>query len=140
MSTALSYVQGISMLMSGLAKLDATIDGELLEVASASLQAGLPQYGHQAVANTFYSLARLQHYSAQLCAAVDNHVSENMSDFTPQVRLAVCNIPQLQCRSQSHFQGFQGTSIFRLHPCISQHADMTLKASCNREVTKRCSV
>ena len=50
------------MLMSGLAKLDAQIDGELLDVASASLQAGLPQYGHQAVANTFYSLARLQHY------------------------------------------------------------------------------
>ncbi|CAL5223598.1 g6137 [Coccomyxa viridis] len=76
--------QGISMLMSGLAKLDAQIDGEMLDVASASLQAGLPQYGHQAVANTFYSLARLQHYSAQLCAAVDTHVSESIPDFTPQ--------------------------------------------------------
>ncbi len=83
------------MLMSGLAKLDAQIDGELLDVASASLQAGLPQYGHQAVANTFYSLARLQHYSAQLCAAVDAHVSENISESTPQVRLTDVHLPKL---------------------------------------------
>lgn len=86
------HLQGISMLMSGLAKLDAQIDGEMLDVASASLQAGLPQYGHQAVANTFYSLARLQHYSAQLCAAVDTHVSESIPDFTPQVKLTDCEV------------------------------------------------
>ena len=77
------------MLMSGLAKLDAKIDEELLDIASASLQAELPNQGHQAVANTFYSLARLQHYDAQLCAAVDMHVSQKMSDFTPQVRLLI---------------------------------------------------
>ena len=69
------------------------MDEELLDVASASLQAGLQEYGHQAVANTFYSLARLQHYNAELCAAVDKHVSQNMSEFTPQVRLIALDTP-----------------------------------------------
>ena len=108
--TVLPYLQGISMLMSGLAKLDATVNEELLDVASASLQAGLQEYGHQAVANTFYSLARLQHYNAELCAAVDKHVSQNMSDFTPQVRQSALDSPT---RISARYPA--ATDL--LHPC-----------------------
>lgn len=74
------------MLMWGLGKLDANPGEELLSLAAASLRAGLPAYGHQAVSNTFYSLARLQHYSAELCFAVEQHVSQNLSEYRPQVR------------------------------------------------------
>jgi len=87
-------VQGISMLMGGLAKLDAQPGEELLDLASASLHTGLKEYGHQAVANSFYSLAKLQHYDAELCAAVDQHVSQSLSDHRPQVCFLLANNAQ----------------------------------------------
>ena len=74
------------MFLLGLAKLEAEPGEELLEAAAASLHAGLQEFGHQAVANTFYSLARLQHYDAELCAAVEKHVSETITEYRPQVR------------------------------------------------------
>ena len=80
------HVQGMSMFLLGLAKLEAEPGEELLQAAAASLHAGLQEFGHQAVANTFYSLARLQHYDAELCAAVEKHVSETISDYRPQVQ------------------------------------------------------
>ena len=92
------------MLMGGLAKLDAQPGEELLDLASASLHTGLKEYGHQAVANSFYSLAKLQHYDAELCAAVDQHVSQNLSDHRPQVcfLLAIIAQPPRSPFTQSH--------------------------------------
>ena len=88
-----SFLQGISMLMLGLAKLDASPGEELLRLAADSLRENLQGCNHQAVANTFYSLARLQFYDEQLCAAVEQHVSRNMSQFRPQVWSLIDNLP-----------------------------------------------
>lgn len=81
------------MLMLGLAKLNASPGEELLRLAAASLRENLQGWDHQAVANTFYSLARLQHYDEQLCAAVEQHVLQNMSQFRPQVWSLIDTLP-----------------------------------------------
>lgn len=73
------------MLMLGFAKMDFAPEGDLLTLIAQRFEADLHLYQHQAVANIFYSLARLQQYEPTVCNAVQRHVREHVYDFTPQV-------------------------------------------------------
>lgn len=73
------------MLLLGFAKLDFPPEGDLLPLVARKFEADIAGYQHQAVANIFYSLARLQQYIPSVCKAVQQHVREHVYDFTPQV-------------------------------------------------------
>ncbi len=73
------------MLALGLGKLDCVPEGDLLPLLAQKFEAEMHMYQHQAVANTFYSLARLQLYLPSICDATQQHVREHLDDYSPQV-------------------------------------------------------
>jgi hypothetical protein len=83
--SSMNCTQGLSMLLMGFAKLDHTPEGDLLEFVAQKFGAEMHDYQHQAVANIFYSLARLQQYQPSVCEATQKHVWEHVEEYTPQV-------------------------------------------------------
>ena len=78
--------QGISMLVWGFAKLGIVPGADLIRVSRHHFTNNLSAYQHQAIANMFYSLARLKQCPASLCSKVQQQVMERLNEFSPQVR------------------------------------------------------
>ena len=62
------------MLVWGFAKLNIVPGADLIRVSRHHFIKNLPAYQHQAVANMFYSLARLKQCPASLCLKVQEQV------------------------------------------------------------------
>lgn len=77
--------QGISMLIWGFAKLDRVPVAALLRQCMQHFETRLPSYQHQAIANMFFSLARLQQSSPRLCQAVQAQAAARIKEFSAQV-------------------------------------------------------
>ena len=73
------------MLVWGFAKLDIVPGADLVHVSRQHFATRMPLYQHQAVANMFYSLARLKQCTPSLCTKVQRQVMERLEDFGPQV-------------------------------------------------------
>lgn len=74
------------MVAYGLAQLEYVPQGAALDRLCAAALARLPDFGSQATSNLLYALARLGHYPAALCAAVEAHAVAGIAGYQPQAR------------------------------------------------------
>ena len=73
------------MLIWGFAKLDRVPAADLLRRCVQHFEKQLALYQHQAIANMFFSLARLRQSSPRLCQAVQAQAAARVDEFSAQV-------------------------------------------------------
>ena len=126
------------MLVWGYAKLDVVPGSGLLRSCMRRFEAQLPLYNHQAIANVFYSLARLKQCSPGLSSALELQATERMQEFNAQVStLLPGRSPYIwECASVTSMR--QMTAILTVS--IMQYAEVESFAGAHEHTVGLCQV